>query len=316
MTPLSASDKKNYSPFGVVLEGRTFSTEEYRYGFNGFEVESAEYGLLSAAYRWQDSRLGQWFSIDPMYNLTPGESPYSSMSNSPIQNHDPDGDVVVSAIVGFFKGLFASRADFLKPGGSRLKNAFNVAGRDAMFSAKIYAGIIKSDNTRTLGGKILQVASKLTWELPQTLLGIAVGNLSVNIGVESVDYSESGATMIRRPVPAKYKSYWEVFAGVTLGSYVNYMGGGTAPGAQTKVKHLANQHELGHYEQSKIYGPFYLFIIGLPSLISSMGNNHANQPWEQGADKRALDYWNTRQVRKMKRTTERYIKNPYKPKLK
>ena len=59
------------------------------------------------------------------------------------------------------------------------------------------------------------------------------------------------------------------------------------------------KHEYGHTIQSRILGPFYLIIIGLPSLIGNIYDQIAhknwslkdsciwyyNQPWEKWADK-------------------------------
>lgn len=44
-------------------------------------------------------------------------------------------------------------------------------------------------------------------------------------------------------------------SGITLGNYI----------IVNNIKHL--RHELGHTRQSKILGPLYLLVIGLPSLI-------------------------------------------------
>ncbi|MBK8705990.1 MAG: hypothetical protein IPN33_22165 [Saprospiraceae bacterium] len=88
---LAAND---YSPFGVVLDGRDLGVDE-RYGFNGMErddeVKGAE-NTYSTTYRIFDPRLGKWLSIDPQTASTPWETSYASMGNNPIVLNDPMGD--------------------------------------------------------------------------------------------------------------------------------------------------------------------------------------------------------------------------------
>lgn len=81
-------------PFGVLLNGRNWSTEEYRYGFNGLESEigvASSQDLWSAFFRINDSRLGRWFSIDPLYSIFCFQSPYVSMDNNPVWYSDVSG---------------------------------------------------------------------------------------------------------------------------------------------------------------------------------------------------------------------------------
>jgi hypothetical protein len=52
----------NYSPFGVLLQNRNFTSEKYRYGFNGQEKddEIAGSGNSYTAEYWQYvTRLGR-----------------------------------------------------------------------------------------------------------------------------------------------------------------------------------------------------------------------------------------------------------------
>ena len=61
----SAAD---YYPFGSPMDGRTFSSEKYRFGFNGKENDNEVKGAgnsLDFGARIYDSRLGRWLSCDP-----------------------------------------------------------------------------------------------------------------------------------------------------------------------------------------------------------------------------------------------------------
>jgi RHS repeat-associated protein len=82
-----------YSPFGAVLEGRTFSSEEYRYGFNGMEREtSTAADNYDFGARILDGRLGRWLSVDALTKETPFQTPYHYAGNAPIYLVDNGGN--------------------------------------------------------------------------------------------------------------------------------------------------------------------------------------------------------------------------------
>ena len=102
------------------------------------------------------------------------------------------------------------------------------------------------------------------WELPQNLLGLLV-------------ILFTGAK--------KDVCIWRTYKfrfGVSLGNYIIFGKG------FTNKDYL---HEIGHQRQSRMLGPLYLLIIGLPSLIgniiwrSTKGFDYYKQPWEAQADK-------------------------------
>ena len=84
---VSASD---YYPFGMVMVGRGFSSEKYRFGFNGKENDrEITNGGVDFGARVLDKRIGRWFSVDP--DKKGWFSPYQSFGNNPILFKDPDG---------------------------------------------------------------------------------------------------------------------------------------------------------------------------------------------------------------------------------
>jgi len=96
---LSSSD---YSPFGVVLDGREFG-DSGRYGFNGKENDDevkGEGNSLDFGARIYDSRLGRWLSIDPFWKKYPFLSPYNYTIDNPIMLIDPAGEDIVVAFTG------------------------------------------------------------------------------------------------------------------------------------------------------------------------------------------------------------------------
>jgi len=84
----------DYYPFGMAMVGRTFSSDGYRYGFNGMEKDE-EFTNSASHYdfgaRIYDSRLGRWLSLDPMMLKFPEQSPYNYVYNDVIRKKDIDG---------------------------------------------------------------------------------------------------------------------------------------------------------------------------------------------------------------------------------
>ena len=89
--PAVASAKAGY-PFGMLQPGRNFSSEGYRFGFNGQERDNEISGTGNSytAQFWQyDPRLGRRWNVDPV--VKEWESPYASFANNPIFYVDPNG---------------------------------------------------------------------------------------------------------------------------------------------------------------------------------------------------------------------------------
>lgn len=84
------------------------------------------------------------------------------------------------------------------------------------------------------------------WQLPQNLLGLAVYHYYKGYEVCTKETCGEGI---------KCKISSNMHGGITLGNYI----------VVNNIKSL--QHELGHTKQSKILGPLYLVVIGLPSIL-------------------------------------------------
>ena len=95
--PVGNIMQSNLHSFGMLMKERTFSSENYRYGFNGKENDNEVQGQGN----WQDygermysPRLGRFPSPDPLIiheKKYPELSPYQFASNTPIQAIDQDG---------------------------------------------------------------------------------------------------------------------------------------------------------------------------------------------------------------------------------
>ena len=84
----SASD---YSPFGVLLDGRSMQKMGYRYSFQGQEHDDevkGEGNSVNYKYRMHDPRVGRFFVIDPLAKVYPHYSTYSFSGNKVINSRE------------------------------------------------------------------------------------------------------------------------------------------------------------------------------------------------------------------------------------
>jgi len=88
----SATDEKkryDYSPFGLPMDNRQVTREDYRYGYQGqYAEKDEETGYNAFQLRQYDARFGRWMSTDPYGQFW---SPYVGMGNIPNMGTDPDG---------------------------------------------------------------------------------------------------------------------------------------------------------------------------------------------------------------------------------
>ncbi|MBP6024922.1 RHS repeat-associated core domain-containing protein [Ferruginibacter sp.] len=74
------------------ITNRKFSSNKYRYGFNGKENDKdLSAGGQDFGERIYDGRLGKFLSVDPYYKNFPFYSPYLFAGNSPIKYIDENG---------------------------------------------------------------------------------------------------------------------------------------------------------------------------------------------------------------------------------
>ncbi len=125
------------------------------------------------------------------------------------------------------------------------------------------------------------VLSRFTWELPQTMLGLAAGTIALlRMDVDSITYRD-GVTVIRGWSDVKS------WGGICFGTVIL--------GDDRIASELNNRlymHEYGHTLQSRSSGPIYLFKYGIPSLLSARGVGvHRLHPVERDANQRACAYF-------------------------
>jgi len=80
------------------MPGRTFSNGQYRYGFQGQELDNEVKGggnSVNYKYRMHDPRIARFFATDPLEPKYPYLTPYQFSSNQPI--HAPELEGLESA---------------------------------------------------------------------------------------------------------------------------------------------------------------------------------------------------------------------------
>jgi RHS repeat-associated protein len=106
------------NPFGMLMTERSFSSESYRYGFNGQEKDDEIKGSgnsINYLARIYDTRLGKFLSVDPLTRSYPELSPYQFASNTPIWAIDLDGLEAWKTTSVWTKEKVAAFQKYVKP---------------------------------------------------------------------------------------------------------------------------------------------------------------------------------------------------------
>ncbi|WP_298545838.1 RHS repeat-associated core domain-containing protein [uncultured Aquimarina sp.] len=96
----------DYYPFGMLFPNRHGSSNEYRYGFQGQELDNeikGEGNSVNYKYRMHDPRVGRFFAVDPLANKYPHYSPYVFSGNRVIDAIELEGLEPENKIVGWRK---------------------------------------------------------------------------------------------------------------------------------------------------------------------------------------------------------------------
>jgi RHS repeat-associated protein len=126
-----------YYPFGMLMPGRTYSSEAYSWGFNGKEKDdevSDQGNCYDYGFRIYNSRLGKFLSVDPLSKSYPWYTPYQFTGNKPIWAIDLDGLEEVFYLTKY-RSLF--------------KNFFQLIQSDKELSPVVWDPISKSEKKQT-----------------------------------------------------------------------------------------------------------------------------------------------------------------------
>ena len=322
LTSFRVSQVNDYYPFGLptsnswrapgyidpgLLYQSFYSTYDSLSGFNDFLLRN------------YDPALGRWAQVDPYGQFS---SPYNGMGNIPHWGVDPDGGFVLSFISKIIAGDINSITDVFRTilTGSitdkfnmlSMSNPINqiatkagalVGFGEGVFTgnwsklentAKIYLGQFYTDNNRSVLGEIWQGVSRNTWESIQTTVGYGYSQFrNISGDADRVDLF-AGATWITNENSDDRN-------GVSIGNFINMNIKDEIDG--TFEERVLNDplfmHEYGHTFQSQIFGPFYLPVIGVPSLTSALTSKpiggglttHSIRWYEMDANRHAARYF-------------------------
>ena len=143
-------------------------------------------------------------------------------------------------------------------------------------SGQITRGLFLTDRRRTVLGRVWQLFSRFTWELPQTLSGWLFTLVRALVGqVDRVD-ALGGITFAIGPT----RRYG---LGVSLGTFVDLWAGDwmskELEGRITESQFC--MHEFGHTADSQRFGLAYIPVVGLASLMSALGTGNHNIFWTE-----------------------------------
>ena len=249
-------------------------------GFTGHE-HLLQFGLINMNGRMYDPFTSGFLSVDNYVqspDYTQSFNRYAYCLNNPLKYTDPNGEFFIldAWLSGFFQGFFSTDQN-------RLSNGWKRANQLAKNDAKILGGLIRPDFNKGFFGRNWDVFSRLTWEFPQTKVGLTFALFSNLCGqVDNVEYYDG--------VTVSSGNNFGIGGAVTLGNYIN----GSSNLSASPDNYLF-QHEYGHYLQSKATGPLYLSRYAIPSGLNCLGNKNPDfHPVEQDANIRAFKYFNNK----------------------
>lgn len=190
--------------------------------------------------------------------------------NSTRAARTPDFVIIDSWLTGYVAGFFSTKE-------KRFKAAWKAGNHRAANDAKIWGGLFVSDTNRSGIYRAGEVASRLTYQAPQTVGGFLTAQFynTVTGKVNSVEYG-FGTTVLNMRVD---------WSGVALGNYI--LGRKTI---EAEPNNRLFQHEYGHYLQSKRMGFAYFVRVGLPAIMSK--GDHDAHPVEIDCNREGFLYFN------------------------
>jgi RHS repeat-associated protein len=103
------------------MNGRSFSNEGYRFGFNGKERDNETFtDAYDFGARILDTRLGRWLAVDPLHSKYESYSAYHFGYNNPIITIDFDGRENIIVVGGADKN--GNKMKFINTGLKQLSN--------------------------------------------------------------------------------------------------------------------------------------------------------------------------------------------------
>lgn len=168
--------------------------------------------------------------------------------------------------MGFASQGFAQKVGWVMAAGKAITALTTVTSviSNPENAGRILMGNAYLDENKTFFGGIFQGISRFTWEGLQTWAGYNYSQLRNTFGgVDRVDYM-AGATFV---TGENNDTQW----GISLGNFLNVSIGNQITGDfDTWVTNEPLfMHEYGHQFDSRLFGPLYLFAVGIPSAAGA-----------------------------------------------
>ncbi len=126
----------------------------------------------------------------------------------------------------------------------------------AFTALQILAGLFFTYSKLGFWGRFFQWISRFSWELPQTVFGyVAVQFFNLTHPSVKVEHF-AGRTLVSAQNPSGRR------VGIGFGNFILGMN------ISARLSDTFFLHEFGHTLQSQKFGPLYLLVVGLPSLVS------------------------------------------------
>jgi RHS repeat-associated protein len=181
-------------------------------------------------FRRYDARICRWLSVDPLFNLQPGWSPYKAFLNNPIIYVDPRGGTEEERLKALQRAReYVNKNTFFttgittysQAGGGHGGPGSNVDCQGLVDGCIIYAGLPNPNTNSTKVGKVnaLGVGQIVNMSTKVALGDVQAGNaITFNTGNEFGDYAHIGIITGVTEVDGKTKITF-IHSGSSKGPY-------------------------------------------------------------------------------------------------
>ena len=224
----------------MTMPGRTYtasSSSDYRYGFNGKEMDNEPYGQgneYDYGFRIYNPRVGRFLSIDPLTNKFPWYTPYQFAGNKPIWAIDMDGLEDVYYTVNVVKnGIGQTEIQSVTEDKTKAVHWYNHNK-----TGELGDGILFTYRTETqdMDGKPLSIVSTDVFVPKSTWLGKLDKLLSGDeSGSERYGYVIYGKDMHNMDWQKKLPKAGPGSESIDMGEWLDYVGGQRETAAPTDL---------------------------------------------------------------------------------
>ncbi|MFD2561232.1 DUF6443 domain-containing protein [Aquimarina rubra] len=169
----------DYYPFGMLLPNRHGNSAEYRYGFQGQELDNeikGEGNSVNYKYRMHDPRIGRFFAVDPLAPDYPWNSPYAFSENRVIDGVELEGlEYRNSTVIRYVEAGAKGGVGFGGAVGIKQGTALDVIGKTQFTLGTAYLTRPEdlkehAENTRLIGGLSIDLAVGADYVFEPTFL--------------------------------------------------------------------------------------------------------------------------------------------------